>query len=166
MRIVVADASSLILLAKVDALALYGRRVHLLVPRTVVEECAAPDLAARHPDAAVIRGFLEGGLLEVRETIGTRPLPIALGRGEADALHVFFESGADLLLSDDGRALRACRLLGVPFTSSPRVLVDLCAAGALSRADARRALEFLGTAGRYPTAVIAAALSMLSEVPS
>lgn len=78
-------------------------------------------------------------------------------------MRLFGEIGAALVLCDDGRAIRVCRLLGIPFTTTPRVVVDLVHGHALRRRDGRRALEKLAVVGRYAREIIAAALSALEE---
>jgi len=163
MRIVVADASSLILLAKCSLLRRYAGRVELLAATEVIEEAAALQLQSTHPDAAVIAAAVAEGLLVVKTVRSRRRLPIALGPGEAATIRLFAQENADLVLSDDGRSLRACRLVGIPFTTSPRVVVDLHRAGLVDRTDARRALEKLAVVGRYSGDIIAAALVALQE---
>lgn len=163
MRLVVADASSLILLAKSSLLRLYGERVTLLAPRQVLGEAAAEDLWHRHPDAAEIARCAEEGLVREEIVRSRRQLPLSLGDGEAAAIRLFLARKADVLLSDDGRALRVCRLLGVPFTTTPRVIVDLRSNGVIALDRARRALEKVALEGRYSRDVIAAALVALVE---
>lgn len=163
MRRVVADASALILLAKCSLLGVYGERVRLLAPRQVLKEAAVEELWQDHPDAAEIARCVERGLVREELVRSRRRLPLAVGEGEAATLRLFLAERADLLLSDDGRALRSCRLLGVPFTTTPRVIVDLHADGVTRRGRARRALEKIAVAGRYSREVIAAALAALLE---
>lgn len=164
MRLVVADASSLILLAKCSLLRTYGRRVTLVAPRSVVDEAAARQLWQVHPDAREIARCVEEGLLRVEKVTSRRRLPLSLGPGEGAAVRLFWEVRADLLLSDDRRALTTCRLLAIPFTTTPRVIVDLRAAGAIQPEQARRALEKIAVVGRYSRDVIAAALAALQEI--
>jgi len=161
----VADASSLILLAKCSLLRTYGHRVTLLAPRSVLREAAAPELREAYPDSEEIARCTEEGLIHGEAVSSRRELPLALGAGEADAIRLFLARRADVLLSDDGRALRTCRLLGIAFTTTPRVIVDLRACGAIEPARARRALEKVAVAGRYSRDIIAAALAALQEVP-
>jgi predicted nucleic acid-binding protein len=106
---------------------------------------------------------IDEGLLRVASVRSRRKLPLALGRGEAAAIRLFLQERADLLLTDDGRAIRTCRLLAIPFTTTPRVVVDLHRDGALDTATARRALEKLAVVGRYTREIIAAALVALRE---
>jgi predicted nucleic acid-binding protein len=163
MRVVVADASSLILMAKCRLLRPYGSQVELLAARQVIGEAASVELQRAHPDAVHIAEAVADGHVVMRVVRSRRKLPLTLGPGEAATIRLFVQERADLVLSDDGRALRTCRLLDIPFTTTPRVVVDLRAAGHLGQAEARRALEKLAIVGRYATEVIAAALAALKE---
>ena len=163
MRVVVADASSLILLAKCGVLRDYSRRVDLQVPHQVIDEVASAPLVLRYADAALVARLVDQGSVRVVEVVSRRSLPLALGDGEAAAIRLLLQVDADLLLSDDGRAIRTCRILGLPFTTSPRVVVDLYRQGVIRLAKARTALETLSVAGRYGRDVIAAALVALQE---
>ena len=102
--------------------------------------------------------------MRVVRVVSGRSLPLALGRGEAAAIQLWFDADADLLLSDDGRAIRTCRIMGLPFTTSPRVVVDFYRDEVIRLSRARRALETLAVAGRYARDVLAAALVALQEV--
>jgi predicted nucleic acid-binding protein len=162
-RLVIADASSLILLAKCSLLRIYGERVALSAPQEVLAEAAAEELWESYPDAAEIARCAEEGIVQENSVRSHRELPLSLGKGEAAAIRLFLETEADLLLTDDGRALRTCRLLGLPFTTTPRVIVDLRSNGAIRLSRARRALEKVAVEGRYSRDVIAAALVALME---
>jgi predicted nucleic acid-binding protein len=164
MRVVVADACSLILMEKCSLLRTYGSRVELMAPRQVIEEVASPELQSLHADAANIARAISEGAIVVKVVRSRQKLPIALGPGEAATIRLFIQEGAELVLSDDGRALRTCRLLGIPFTTTPRVIVDLHQAGDLNKADARRALEKLAIFGRYSSDIVGAAIAQLTEV--
>ena len=164
MRVVAADASSLILLAKCSVLPAYSGRVDLQVPREVFEEVASAPLVRRYADAARIAGLAKDGLIRVIESTSRRDLPRALGRGEAAAIRLWFDANADIVLSDDGRAIRTCRIMKIPFASSPQVVVDLCRTRAIRLTRARTALETLAVTGRYSRDIIAAALVALQEV--
>lgn len=164
MKVVIADASSLILAAKTAILETYAARVMLIVPKDAFEEVAAQRLRTRHPDAQRIARAAELGLFEVRSVRSRKKLPLALGRGEAAAVRLYAEARADLIWCDDGRAIRVCRLLNIPFTTSPRVVVDLVSVRALGRKDGRHALEKLVVVGRYAPEIIAAALAALEEI--
>ncbi len=161
--LLVADACSLILLAKARALEPLARSATVALPTSVEGEVCAPPLVRRHSDAAQIAALVASGTLDVREVRSHRELPSGLGRGERDALLLFLQEEADRLLTDDARAMRACRLLGVPFVAAPRVVTDLHAGGLLERREARLGLERLAVVGRYAPDIIAAAFERLTH---
>lgn len=163
MRVVVADASSLILLTKCSLLRKYANRVELITSRVVVDEVASSSLQRLHPDAVEIARAIADGVLGAKPVRSRKKLPLTLGRGEAAAIRLFVEEDAALVLTDDGRGLRTCRLLSIPFTTTPRVTVDLHRVGDVSTVEARRALEKLAVIGRYSSEIIAAALTALKE---
>jgi len=73
-------------------------------------------------DAVRIAEAIDEGLLHVASVRSRRKLPLALGRGEAAAIRLFLQERADLLLTDDGRAIRTSRTTssrGTPQVSSP-----------------------------------------------
>jgi predicted nucleic acid-binding protein len=162
-RIIVSDASSLILLAKTDMLETYSHRVTLIAPTAVFQEAASSALQARYADARTISALADAGRLHVEKVTSRRKLPIALGTGEAQTIRLFLQSKADAVLSDDGRAIRTCRMLGVPFSTTPRVIVDLHRAELVTTREARRSLEKLAIIGRYAPEIVAAALVRLTE---
>jgi len=153
----------LILLAKCAVLRDYCQRVDLQVPHEVVDEVASAPLVLRYADAALVAGLVEEGSVRAVKVVSGRSLPLALGRGEAAAIRLLLQADADVLLSDDGRAIRTCRVMGLSFTTSPRVVVDLYREGVIRLPKARTALETLAVAGRYAREVIAAALVALLE---
>ncbi len=73
------------------------------------------------------------------------------------------ELGRSLLATDDGKAIRAARFLGVPFIVTPKIVVDLFRLQKISLEKARASLEKLAKIGRYSPEIIAEALIMLME---
>ena len=106
----------------------------------------------RYVDAALVAGLGEDGSVHAVEVVSRRSLPLAPGRGEAPAIRLFrllLQVDADVPLSDDGRAIRTCGIMGLSFTMSPRVVVDLYRERVIGLPKARTALETLAVAGRY-----------------
>lgn len=162
MKILIADASSLILLTKARVLEVLVKIATVLVPGAVHDEVCSERHVHQYSDAGVIARLVADGSLEVRRISQCVQLPVSLGKGESEAICLFIQEKADAVLTDDGRAIRACRLLGVPYLPSPRLVVEMVHSGQLAREDAARALERLALYGRYRADVIAAAIEQLS----
>jgi len=86
---------------------------------------------------------------------------VTLGKGEEDVLALAQEIKFDLLLLDDKKAIKISKILNLPFTISPKVVVNLAQKGKIGKEKAIQALEVLRMEGRYSPDIIAEALLML-----
>jgi predicted nucleic acid-binding protein len=90
-------------------------------------------------------------------------IPLSLGEGEQDALFLAFQLNKSLFGTDDGKAIKAARFLGVPFVISPKIVVELYRLERVSFKKARESLEKLAVIGRYSPEIIADALARIME---
>lgn len=164
MKRIILDSSSLILLAKCSLLETACSAFELVVPFSVVRETASKDLVRRYPDAALIRDLIDRGRLKTKRA-GARktPLPIPLHRGEEEALVLAMNLQDSVLATDDGKAIKAARFLRVPFVITPRLVVALFRLNRIPFTKALKAIEKLGSVGRYSPDIIAEAILFLTE---
>jgi predicted nucleic acid-binding protein len=106
---IVADASPLIALARIDRLELLGQLFDpVLVPRSVADECT---VELHRPGAKAIHAALADGRLQAREVEGGQllaELGQLLDEGEAEALVLAKDTGFLLLIDERrGRAVAA-----------------------------------------------------------
>lgn len=107
--IVISDAGPLLALAKVGGLRLlFDLFPTVLAPPGVYEEAVTEGLRLGAPDAAVLDEAFRKGLLEISAPAESTalPIPLALGRGEREAIRLAIERKADWLLIDDLDARR------------------------------------------------------------
>ncbi len=162
-KIVVADSSALILLTKIGLIQRIIHMTDMVIPKSVESETANASLHVQFPDAKTIAGLIQDGKIKVLPVTKHKKLPVTLGRGETDAILLFQEINADLLLCDDGKALRACKYLNIPFLISPRLVVELYKRSALQLNIAIESLEQLQELGRYSPDIIGRAFLDLKE---
>jgi predicted nucleic acid-binding protein len=152
---IVFDASTLILLAKIDLLPLLTEKTRLLIPEEVRREALAkPELY----DARVIGGLLRTGTIQLVRGSSVRrckqlQADFALGAGEAAALLVAKEKHLPLG-TDDGPTIKAAKLLDVPFVTAIHVAVALHETGRLDTDTALAKLERLQQVGRYSIQIL------------
>lgn len=155
---IVFDSSTLILLAKAELLDdfLGDYKGKLLIPREVeIESCTKKNSF----DALLIRKRIQEkriGVVKISNVELCRQLikDFRLCRGEAEALVLAIEKKAKLVATDDKNAIRACRLLKVPFTSAVAILVRMADKGAVDIRKAKAVLDALIKYGRYSDKVI------------
>jgi hypothetical protein len=73
------------------------------------------------------------------------------------------KSRESVLATDDGKAIKAARFLKIPFTITPRIVVDLFRLKKISLKKARQSIEKLGKVGRHSPAIIAESILSLME---
>lgn len=164
---IVLDASTAILLAKADLLESFAAAAgqDLVMPKEVEEECCG---GKETWDAQVIRDMVGKKRITVRQLREQRVAAklradFALGRGEAAAIALALTQGgkAVVVATDDRRAINACKLLKLPFTTALAVLVRMREKGLLNSEEALSKLEVLGQFGRYKRQTLAAARAQL-----
>jgi predicted nucleic acid-binding protein len=164
MKRIVADSSALILLSKCDLLGIVCSLFEVVVPSSVINETASEDLVSNYPDAALIRDLISKRIIKIKHPDPAEfQLPISLHQGEEDALLLAFKLEDSLFATDDGKAIKAARFLKIPFTITPKIVVELFRLKKISLKKARQSIEKLGKVGRYSPAIIAEAILSLSE---
>lgn len=143
--IVVSNASPLIALARIDRFILlrdlFG---HVCVPEGVYGEVVVA--GAGRPGSREVKEAA-GVWIEVRtvqEPLVTKGL-FVLGQGEAEAIALALELGADLTLLDDRQARQAARLMGLSLAGTVGVLRFALEEGKLENWE--KTLEELGEQG-------------------
>lgn len=164
MKKIIADSTALILLAKCSVLEIFCTHFKVIVPKSVVDETATPELVQNYPDASLIQDLLTRGVIKVEHAVSNElNVPITLHSGERDALIIAFNSKDTLFATDDGKAVKASRFLNIPFIITPKIVIDLYKLETISFNKAKKSIEKLDKIGRYSPAIIAEAILSLME---
>lgn len=147
------DASTLILLAKITVLRNFSENNTLIITPVVQAEVLTKKEA---DDAKIIEQLLAEGM--IRESIHTVPMinvvaDFGIGRGEAEALNFAFKK-KQILATDDGCAIKACKLLNVKFVTAIHCLLSLVKEGILDKRLALEKLKRLDEYGRYSVEIM------------
>jgi predicted nucleic acid-binding protein len=164
-KILVMDASSLILLGKCGLIEVLSKEFRVIIPRKVLNEVADEEILKQYPDANVIIELVHSKKIEVISTEkGRVKIPITLDEGETEAILLARQMGNAILATDDGKAIKACRYLKIPFIISPKVVTELYRLRKIDMMEAKHSIEKLGIIGRYSPEIISEALIRLKEV--
>lgn len=165
MKIIVADSSALILLTKSGLLNALLRRFPVTIPEAVLNEVVNEATLNRFPDAKAVSDMVAQRKITVAKVdLSSVKLPFTMGLGETEALILAKQAGGSILATDDGKAIRACRYLAVPFIISPRIATELYRMKAIELGQARSAIEKMKIVGRYTPDIIAEAMLELEVI--
>jgi len=153
--VVILDASTLILLAKSDLLALLVEKTPIVIPPEVQREAVArKDLY----DARMIEELLRRGNIQVanyHRPVQRKQIQVDFGleAGEAAALLLAKEKD-EPFGTDDGPAIKAAKIMGVPFFTAVHVLLELYENRRINQQAALAKLERLQKVGRYSAQIL------------
>jgi len=159
---IVFDASTLILLAKIDVLKLsiFNRKV--VVSKEVERETTLRD---EFLDAKIIKGLIKGKKIKV-EKVTNQVLfknlqkDFILDVGEASVLVLAYQKNV-LLATDDRQAIKACKVLNINFVTAIHFLLKIYENKKISKELAMVKLDRLGILGRYSNDIMANAASRI-----
>lgn len=162
---IVFDSSTLILLAKAelldDFIADYGGKI--LIPQEVERECCRQKKTF---DAVLIQERVESKKIIVvkisNAALRDRLMDdFNICAGEAEAIVLAIERKGKIVATDDRNAIKAYKMLKMPFTSAIAILVRMKDKGAIDAAKAKASLNALFKYGRYGNNIIKEAKEML-----
>ncbi len=161
------DASTLILLAKIEMLDIFlsdvGRKV--AIPERVKEEV----LMGSGPDRPIAAKLIHDKRINVlrakdRRLVGRLVEDFNLDEGEAEVLTLAIQEKALLVATDDKNAIKACKIMKLDFTTAIAVLVRACEKGLIRVDEALFKLQKLQSFARYNKTIIETARNQIEGV--
>jgi predicted nucleic acid-binding protein len=162
---IVFDASTLILIAKIELLDRFLTNIELevAVPAEVARECCG---AKKTLDALMIQKGMDDARVKAKvvkdkKVVSKLQTDFSLGRGEAEAIALALKEKAQLVGIDDKNGINACKLLGLGFTTALAILVRSHEKAVIDRNDALAKLAALARDGRHKDSLVDDARSKL-----
>ena len=155
---IVLDASTLILIAKMEALDLFlsGSKLEVAIPAEVEKECC---VVKKTLDALMIQKAVQESNIKVvdvknKKVVTKLRADFGLGRGEAEAIALALAEKAEILGIDDKNGINACKLTGIPFTTAIGILIRMREKRLLTVGEALAKLAALEKHGRYRQSIL------------
>jgi len=151
---IVFDASTLILLAKIELLREITEEINVIIPEKVKSEC----LLKEGIDATLISTLIRETKIIVKkagnaEAIKKIQHDFRIETGEAEALWLARRLDCAIAV-DDGPTIKACKVIGQRFTTAIHFLLNLASQNRLEKSMALAKLEKLSVYGRYSKKII------------
>jgi predicted nucleic acid-binding protein len=160
---IVFDASTLILLAKIELLRDVSEEVQVIIP----EEVKAEFTVKRGMDAILISALIKEKKIQVRkaanrETMKKIQRDFRIETGEAQAIWLAGRLNCPIA-TDDGPTIKACKVIGLRFTTAIHFLLNLLSEHKLEPSIARAKLKKLSRYGRYSKEIMGNATERLKR---
>ncbi|MAF13570.1 MAG: hypothetical protein CMI53_01620 [Parcubacteria group bacterium] len=154
---IVADSSTLILLAKTELLdwLLENLKEKITIPRSVFVESTIKNEAF---DAILIKNRVKENKIKITDVKQKYLCDKLLddfnfGKGEAEAISLCLLNKA-ILLVDDKKAIKCCKVFNLKFTTAPNILVTFYKKKIVDKEMANLLLTKLEKYGRYSSDII------------
>jgi predicted nucleic acid-binding protein len=161
------DASTLILLAKIDILDIFIADFAKKV--AITDKVREEVLEGLTPDVSFIRKLIQEGKIEVLKSkekkLGRKLMEdFNMDEGEAETLAIAIEKKASLVATDDKNAIRACKIMKLEFTTAIAILIRACERGLIERDEALTKLQKFQSLARYKKRIIETARNQIEGV--
>ena len=165
-RIIVSDASTLILLQKIGLLDKLVKNFKIVISEEIYKEAVLKGKARKFSDSYQIENKINENLVKIVK-IKDRNKAIQLvnefgiGEGEAQSIVLFSQEKADILAADDHKSINVCKVYRIPFMTALTFALDSCKRNIIRKNEAKEMIESLSIYGRYKDELIYKALSYL-----
>ncbi len=149
---IVLDSSTLILLAKIDMLDIFVLNFHgkVLIPEKVRGEVCLKEEAETPMVERLIRSHKLKVVVVEGSKLSTKLMEdFHIDAGEAEAVALALKEKGSIVATDDRNAIRACKLLGVEFTTAIAILIRAFEKNLLEKDEALIKLQKLESVARY-----------------
>ena len=163
------DASTLILLAKIEMLDIFVTDFEKKV--VISDKVWQEVLEGSSPDVPLIARLVEErgiDVLRAKDKKLVRKLmeDFNIDEGEAETLTLAMEKKASLVATDDKNAIRACKIMRLDFTTAIAVLVRACERNLIQADEALFKLQKLQSFARYKKTIIETARNQIEGAAS
>lgn len=167
-KIVISDASTLILLEKIALLHTLTKTYSLVIPKKVEAEAVLFGIAARYADAFRLQEKIKNKAIIVKEVKdkekrGRLLKEFNLGEGETEAICLCLEHKNAIAALDDHKAMIVCKIYDIPFITALTFVIIAFHKRMIDTKEAKQMIKMLDIFGRYKDELIYEALKIIGE---
>ena len=167
-KIIISDASTLILLEKIALLDKLAGNFEFIIPQEIYGEAVVKGKKIKSEDSYSIENKINSGVIKIREVKDRKKVnqiidEFNLEKGETEAIVLFLQENADILAIDDHKAINVCKIYKIPFITALTFVITALDAKIIMNNEAKEMVRNLGIYGRYKDELIYKALNYIGE---
>jgi len=169
--LVISDSSSLIIGTKAGLLDAMCDEFLVEIPEKVFEETVIAGKELQKIDALKIEEAIEENKIVIKKAEPLKESKAAkwlsqlnLDKGEMEAIKLYIQTNAKLLLVDGRQAINAAKLLEINWATIPDIIVEFAVRKKIPRETALEALKIAQREGRYKIDFILKAFTKIEKI--
>ncbi|MBI3034982.1 UPF0175 family protein [Candidatus Woesearchaeota archaeon] len=165
-KIIVSDASTLILLQKVILLDSLVKNFDFIISEEVCKEAVVHGKTKKFSDSYQIENKINQNLIKIKKIKDKKGVnkiinEFGIAEGEAEAITLFLQEKADVLAIDDHKSINVCKVYKIPFMTALTFVLDSHSRKIIEKNEAKEMIKNLAIYGRYKDELIYKALNYL-----
>ncbi len=165
-KLVVSDASTLILLQKITLLDKAVNNFNFIIPQEVYNEAVIKGKEIKSKDSYLIENKINDVLIKIKkinDEIKVKNIinEFGLALGETEAIVLYLQEKADILATDDHKAINLCKIYKIPFMTALTLVIAAFDMELISKNEAKDMVKNLDIYGRYKDELVYKALSCI-----
>ncbi len=152
MKLIVSDSCSLILLEKSKILSIFLKNNNVVIPREVYNETVVSGIKEGYKDAKRINDYVLSKQIIVKDV--KKLISLNINKGEREAISLYLEINADLLFTDDKKAISICKLKNINYATTPEIIYKLYTLKKINKTNILFSMNVLSKEGFYKQEII------------
>lgn len=167
-KIIVSDASTLILLQKIILLDKLVKNFEFIISQEIYDEAVIKGEKIKSKDSYLIENKINSGMIKIKKIKDRKGVnqiinEFNLEKGETEAIVLFLQENADILAIDDHKAINVCKIYKIPFITALTFVIGALDAKIIMKNEAIEMVRSLGIYGRYKDELIYKSLTYMGE---
>ena len=166
MKIIISDASTLILLQKIILLDKLVKNFNFIISHEVYNEAVEKGKKVKSKDSYLIESKINKKIIKIKNIKDKKRVnkiinEFSLEKGEAEAIALFLQEKADVLAIDDHKAINVCKIYKIPFMTALTFVITAFDTKLIGREEAKEMIRYLDIHGRYKDELIYKAFNLM-----